>query len=114
MRTAELEDQVAGGTPRAGKAMTRTIGDLEKMQPPPSERDFFRASKKKSDSTRKISSTSDSLRSGSRQGARPASRRSARASLRVPRFGFCPSRGERALPRRLNQRRLVNGDENSR
>ena len=41
MRAAELEDQVAGGTGSAGKAMTRTMRDLEKMQPRASERDFF-------------------------------------------------------------------------
>ena len=41
VRAAELEGQVAGGTLRAGKAMTRTMGDPEKMPPEASKSEFF-------------------------------------------------------------------------
>jgi hypothetical protein len=47
MWTAELEDQVADRPLGAGKAMTRTIGDLEKMRLQTPECDFFRALGKK-------------------------------------------------------------------
>jgi len=47
MRTAELEDQVADRPLGAGKAMTRTMGDLEKTWLQTSECDFFRALREK-------------------------------------------------------------------
>jgi len=47
MWTAELEDQVADRPLGAGKAMTRTMGDLEKTRLRPSGRDFFGALRKK-------------------------------------------------------------------
>jgi len=47
MRTAELEDQVADRPLGAGKAMTRTIGDLEKTRQRTSECVFFEALRKK-------------------------------------------------------------------
>src|SRR6266446_5201590 len=59
------------------------MGDLEKMQPRPWERVFFRASGRKWTCAPKLRPTAGSLRSDGRQGAKPAARRSARASLRV-------------------------------
>src|SRR2546429_6018496 len=59
------------------------MGDLEKMQPRPWERVFFRASGRKWTCARKLRPTAGSLRSDGRQGAKPAARRSARGSLRV-------------------------------
>jgi len=47
MWTAELEDQVADRPLGAGKAMTRTIGDLEKARLRASECNFFRALREK-------------------------------------------------------------------
>jgi hypothetical protein len=47
MWTAELEDQVADRPLGARKAMTRTMGDLEKMRLRPSECAFLGALRKK-------------------------------------------------------------------
>ena len=73
------------------KALTSTMGNLEKMRPRPFKREVFLSLRAKWRSARKIRSTAGSLRSERRQGSKPASlvRRSASltaSSLRLQSF----------------------------
>jgi hypothetical protein len=81
-------------TPRLQNAMTQTTGNLERMRPRASKRDFFRASRTEGGSTSKIGPTAELVRGSYRPGSVRDSLHSARsASLRSEQTELPDQRG---------------------